>query len=1098
MRFRALFTAVVLLLSMPIQGAQGGQITAQQILKETGIPAGLCVHVSSGDGALSLDLARAGKFLLHGLEKDRGYVEQSREKIAQAGLSGQVTIEHWNESYLPYANNLVNLLVAEDLGKVSQSEVMRVLRPFGVAYIHKGGAWTKTKKPWVKGMDEWSHPNHGADGNLASRDTVLTLPKRIQWLSGRLHKTFLSGGGNNYYGKGSARDGFNSLPLWSGAPRVLVATGERVYCHSGGLVALDSHSGKQIQTFPEAGSVSTLLHLPDQKGGGTLIVGGGGVRALDAKTGKKRWAYDGGGDPKHMVAGDDNVIFTNGSNVICLSLADGQEKWKKGHGFAGKAKGASYRNHMVAFHGNSVNVLDAKDGNLLWSKTVKGSMAWVGDYLWVREGGKYPRKVPGYDPRAGDTPKKTLTLGYGHCHGLMATDRYFIDGELDFTDVSSGKRDTNQITKAGCGKSFLPANGLLYTFSTGCICFPMMKDFMALAPDPSGAAPPAGNPTFKGSASASKAPQPKGKAGDEWPMYRHDVWRSSCTSSGVPSTFKQLWSSPAGASAHSIFSSEWKSNPLDASITAPTIAEGLVFVGTMNTHQVVALDAQNGKERWRFIANGRIDTPPSIYQGLCLFGTRSGWVYGLTAATGELVWRFRAGPHDRRIVAYGQLESAWPVPGTVLIDNGTAYVGAGRHALADGGIHLYALDPKSGTKRWEQKIDSIPMPRNRWYGRLGNDFDVFDILAKDGGQLSLSRWNIDPVSGKVTGNRRKAFFSARKTGMAVLRGIWSYSSDKPNNRGRRKRPLAVYNDDTIFIGGKSLFASKMIKASEAEGMDGKYMEPKNSPREYKIAWTPYKTLETLPQTWTAGGGKASGMLIAGETLFVAGSGLNAYSVADGKQIGHVDLNGAPVWDGMASAYGRIYLSTTSGSVVCYGDPSGTVPQAASSDRIASRTRPKAPRTRSGSGANQSSGKQGRSKIGNKPASSAAPTTGWDSKLLAALKKDLKAGRKPVFMLSAMRQRFMVSSIEENGKMNLTSKVISLPYQWERLTLKDKASLASSMAADGNQEKCLLAGYYLQATGRKGADDFFMKVKDKDAVMAARASAKQPNASGSKL
>ena len=39
-----------------------------------------------------------------------------------------------------------NLVVAEDLGSVSMSEVMRVLVPGGVSYVRQDGRWTKTAK----------------------------------------------------------------------------------------------------------------------------------------------------------------------------------------------------------------------------------------------------------------------------------------------------------------------------------------------------------------------------------------------------------------------------------------------------------------------------------------------------------------------------------------------------------------------------------------------------------------------------------------------------------------------------------------------------------------------------------------------------------------------------------------------------------------------------------------------------------------------------------------------------------------------------------------------------------------------------------------
>ena len=81
-------------------------------------------------------------------------------------------------------------------------------------------------------------------------------------------------------------------------------------------------------------------------------------------------------------------------------------------------------------------------------------------------------------------------------------------------------------------------------------------------------------------------------------------------------------------------------------------------------------DAATGETAWTFSADGRIDSPPTYYRGRLLFGSRDGWVYCLRAADGALIWRFRAAPVDRRLVAFEQVESAWPVHGSVLVDNG--------------------------------------------------------------------------------------------------------------------------------------------------------------------------------------------------------------------------------------------------------------------------------------------------------------------------------------------------------------------------------------------------------------------------------------------
>jgi len=91
-------------------------------------------------------------------------------------------------------------------------------------------------------------------------------------------------------------------------------------------------------------------------------------------------------------------------------------------------------------------------------------------------------------------------------------------------------------------------------------------------------------------------------------------------------------------------------------------------------------ELHSGTKLWSYTAGARVDSPPAIYKGRVLFGSADGWVYCLRAANGALAWRFRAAPHDLRLMSYEQLESVWPVSGSVLIQDGVAYVlaGAGR------------------------------------------------------------------------------------------------------------------------------------------------------------------------------------------------------------------------------------------------------------------------------------------------------------------------------------------------------------------------------------------------------------------------------------
>lgn len=63
----------------------------------------------------------------------------------------------------------------------------------------------------------------------------------------------------------------------------------------------------------------------------------------------------------------------------------------------------------------------------------------------------------------------------------------------------------------------------------------------------------------------------------------------------------------------------------------------------------------------------------------------------------------------------------------------------------------------------------------------------------------------------------------------------------------------------------------------------------------------------------------AGLLLAGDAVVALDQAgrLRIVALADGKTLATRDLP-APVWDGLAAANGRLYLSTQSGDLVCLG------------------------------------------------------------------------------------------------------------------------------------------------------------------------------------
>ena len=90
---------------------QSSEKRAEEILEATGVTGGLVVHVGSGDGLLTAALRARDGILVQGLDTNEDDVTMARRHVQSLGLYGPVTVDAFDGEYLPYAENLVNLLV---------------------------------------------------------------------------------------------------------------------------------------------------------------------------------------------------------------------------------------------------------------------------------------------------------------------------------------------------------------------------------------------------------------------------------------------------------------------------------------------------------------------------------------------------------------------------------------------------------------------------------------------------------------------------------------------------------------------------------------------------------------------------------------------------------------------------------------------------------------------------------------------------------------------------------------------------------------------------------------------------------------------------
>lgn len=70
-----------------------------------------------------------------------------------------------------------------------------------------------------------------------------------------------------------------------------------------------------------------------------------------------------------------------------------------------------------------------------------------------------------------------------------------------------------------------------------------------------------------------------------------------------------------------------------------TVAYETVFFGTENG-EVIALDANNGEQKWITSVKGEVIAAPAVDAGIVVVNTGSGLVFGLDSANGEQVWSY--------------------------------------------------------------------------------------------------------------------------------------------------------------------------------------------------------------------------------------------------------------------------------------------------------------------------------------------------------------------------------------------------------------------------------------------------------------------------
>ncbi len=371
-------------------------------------------------------------------------------------------------------------------------------------------------------------------------------------------------------------------------------------------------------------------------------------------------------------------------------------------------------------------------------------------------------------------------------------------------------------------------------------------------------------------------------------------------------------------------------------LSAPIVVGDRLFVSLVDEHHVACLDAKSGTKLWEFAAGGRIDSPPTYHQGSVLFGSADGWVYCLRAAAGRLVWRFRAAPEERMIGAFGQLESAWPVHGSVLVQNDIVYFAAGRSSQLDGGIYLYGLDAASGKLLHQTnllgpdyKVDAdgnlVVRTGSEPLGPFDDNFklpmgSLPDVLLGNGTNIYMRSLAFD---ADLNGKRAQA---ALKTPGGMLDGSYFKRTPWTFSGGDHSR-LLVHDK-------RSVYYARMFDS--LRGLDPSvYFTPAS--QGYLLF---AKNIKGGKEAWAERiRVRIRTMVLTPNRLFVAGPPdvidpkdplgafegrkgglLSVVDSATGEQLARHELSSPPVFNGAAAARQRLYLADEGGAITCFAKP----------------------------------------------------------------------------------------------------------------------------------------------------------------------------------
>ncbi|WP_158056821.1 outer membrane protein assembly factor BamB family protein [Halorussus halophilus] len=342
------------------------------------------------------------------------------------------------------------------------------------------------------------------------------------------------------------------------------------------------------------------------------------------------------------------------------------------------------------------------------------------------------------------------------------------------------------------------------------------------------------------------------------------------------------WATPQGeceragsATGHEAVESPWGETP-----SAGGLSNAREEVSSRSRSTTVS-DAHSGSSeddriRWRFRADGPIETEPTVDSGTLYLGCADGCTYALDADDGTTRWTFHSGG---RVTA--------PTVGDEV-----AYVGTNAGTL-------FAIDTGTGDERWRyhapDAIEASPVADEEAVYVAADDGRVAALHPADGAPLRTFR-NAGRAPCSLALDGERLLFASLDGG--------AYARDRADGRERwRFKPAVAVHGSPLVASGTA------------------YLGTVDDGRLYAISAV------TGREQWhvTTDADIWSSPVVADGTVYVGGGdgNLYAFDAADGTEQWRFDT-GERVWSSPALDGDVLYVGNDAGDLYAVGKQTGTV------------------------------------------------------------------------------------------------------------------------------------------------------------------------------